>query len=179
MGHMKKYITILIGLVVLFAVLYGGRFLMKDRNQAEVTDVISSVPMKAVSGQVMRVFEGEHVIDYSFKAPESSTTTVEMDGALVRIADAMSPLVTIYFSYEGGRGYTPLDYIDNVIAPHVAIIEPTSTSTIGSYDWQGAESEGSEWHVAQVLDGQWLVVVENKKVMHDIVNEMLSSFEVK
>jgi hypothetical protein len=176
---MKKYITILIGVVVLFAVLYGGRFLMKDRNQADVTDVTSSVLMKSVTGQVMRMFEGEHVIDYSFKAPESSTTTVEMDGALVRVTDAMNPVVSIYFSYEGGRGYAPLDYIDNVIAPHVAIIEPTSTSTVGAYDWQGAESEGSEWHVAQVLGGQWLVVVENKKTEHDTVNEILSSFEVK
>ncbi len=59
MGHMKKNISILIGIVVLFAVLYGGQSLMKDRKQAEVSDVASSTATQVVLGSVMRVFEGE------------------------------------------------------------------------------------------------------------------------
>ncbi len=179
MGHMKKNISILIGIVVLFAVLYGGQSLMKDRKQAEVSDVASSTATQVVLGSVMRVFEGEHVLEYTFGIPETATTTIGMDGALVRVVDTGNPLVTLYFSYEGGRGYSPIDYIDNVIAPHVAIINPTSTSTIGGYEWQGAESEGSEWYIAPVLNGEWLIVVENKKSVHDIAVDTLNSIEVK
>ena len=61
----------------------------------------------------------------------------------------------------------------------VAVINPTSTSTIGSYDWQGAETAGSEWHVASVDGGQWLIVVENKKTTHDTVEKILNSIAVK
>lgn len=176
---MKKNITILIGIIVLIAVLYGGQKLMKNREQAGISDVKSEIAMKQIIGQVVRVFEGEHVLEYSLDIPETATTSIEMDGALTRIKEEANPVATMYISYEGGRGYSPIDYIDNVISPHVAVIEPTGTSTIGNYDWQVAESEGSEWHIAQTLNGEWLIVVENKKSVHDTVMSILNSISVK
>lgn len=177
--HMKKYITILIGIAVLFVLLYGVQTLMKNRKQADVTDITTEVSEKSFVGQVVRVFEGEHVLEYSLSIPETASTTVDMNGALIKITDEANLIATMYMSYEGGRGYTPLNYIHNVIAPHVPVINPAGTTTIGMYDWQVAESEGSEWYIAQVANSQWLIVVENKKATHDTVNKILTSINVK
>jgi hypothetical protein len=177
-GYMKKYANISIGVVVLLVVLYGGQLLMKERPEAGISNVEAAVGMMSISGQVTRVFEGENVINYMLDIPETATTSVSMDGALIRITDTANPLVSIYFSYEGGRGYRPMDYINNTIAPHVPVITPTSTSTIGAYEWQKAESDISEWHLASVLDGNWLIVVENKKTAHEAVERTLESLKV-
>ncbi len=190
---MKKNVTILIGLVVLFAVLYAGNtFMKKGGSELSVTEgEKSSVAMKSVSGQVLR---GDNVFDYTFDIPETATTSLSMDGALIKVTDVLvtdaeastsepivvsTPVATLYVSYEGVRGYSAMDYISNMIAPHVSVINPTSTSTIGSYDWQAAESEGSEWRIASVDSGKWLIIVENRKSAHDVVEKVLESISVK
>ena len=176
---MKKNIIILTGIVVLIAVLYVGQLILNKRPQAGVSDVTSQVGTKQFVGEVIRAYEGDHMLEYSLNIPETASTSVDMDGALIRITDQDVPLATMYISYEGGRGYSPMDYIDNVISPHVSVIDEVGTSTVGEYEWQIAESEGSEWHVTKSADGQWLLVVENKKSAHDIVNSVLESIKVK
>ena len=179
--YMKKNVTILIGLVVLFAVLYGGSLLMNKggKDVANVKDVETSVAMKSFIGQVVRNYEGENVLEYGFDIPETATTSIDMDGALIKIVDQELPVATVYMSYEGGRGYSALDYISNVIAPHVSVINVTGTSSVGMYDWQIAESEGSEWYVTPVASSSWLIVVENKKSVHSTVEKMLESVFAK
>jgi hypothetical protein len=178
---MKKNVTILIGLVVIVAVLYVGNSFMSKGGSAsgKNEDDKTSVAMKSFVGQVVRVYEGDNVLEYGFDIPETATTTIDMDGALIRVIDQDAPLATMYMSYEGARGYSPVDYINNVIAPHVAVIDLTSTSTIGANVWQGAESSASEWHVASVLDGKWLIIVENKKSVKDTADQMLESVNAK
>ena len=176
---MKTYIAILIGVVVLSGVVFGGYKFMQSRESEVVPKEVASVNMKTVTGTVIREYEGENLLEYSLEIPETATTSVDMDGALIRIVDSGLPYATIYISYEGGRGYGPTDYIGAIIAPHVSVINTTSVSKIGEYDWQGAESEGSEWHLASVVDGQWLAVVENKKTFRPNVEKTLESFRVK
>jgi hypothetical protein len=193
---MKKNVIILVGVVVLVAVLFAGNSFMK-KGKSEVSIVEGGkaiVLMKSFEGQVVRAFEGDNVLDYTFDIPETATTSIDMEGALIKVTDVITsgntestttpvvistPVATFYMSYEGARGYTALDYINNVIAPHVAVIDVTSTSTIGAYDWQAAESEGSEWHIASVASSSWLIIVENKKTAHDTVERMLESVSVK
>lgn len=178
---MKKNVTILIGLVVLVAVLYAGNSFMREGKGAfgSVKSEDTLLPMKAVVGQVLRVYQGENVLEYGFDIPETATTSIEMDSALVRVIDNDTLLTSIYMSYEGARGYSALDYINTIIAPNVSVIDPTSTSTIGMYEWQAAESAGSEWHIASVNGGKWLIVVENKKSVKDKVEQILESVNVK
>jgi hypothetical protein len=85
---MKKNVTILIGLVVLFAVLYAGNtFMRKGGSELNVTEgEKSSVAMKSVSGQVLR---GDNVFDYAFDIPETATTSLSMDGALIKVTDVL------------------------------------------------------------------------------------------
>ena len=176
---MKTYVTILIGIVVLCAVVYGGyTFIKRDKIKADI-QVREGVQVKTFSGEVSRFFEGENKIIYSFNIPNGATTTLGMDGALIKITNATSSYASIYISYEGGRGYTPINYIDNIISPRVSVINPIGIETIGVYEWQKAVSEGSEWYIASVLGGEWLIVVENKKSLHDAVRETLMSIKVE
>lgn len=177
---MKKNITILVGVVAIVVVLFGGYKLVKKYSvEPEIkVEAQGDVSMKSFSGSVTRVYEGDNILSYTFDIPETATTTLEMDNALVKIVDNSIPYATVYISYEGGRGFTPLDYISEVIAPHVAVINPTEISTIGNYAWQVAESEGSEWYVASINNGNWLFIVENKKTKHDLVAKTLESVKI-
>lgn len=179
--HMKTYVPILIGIVVLGAALYGGNTFMKKGGSdgLDTNDTKSEISMKSFVGQVVRAYEGDHVLEYGFNIPETATTSIDMDGALIKILDNNLPTATIYMSYEGARGYTALDYLSNKIAPHVSVINPTNVVSLGGYDWQMAESEGSEWYIASVASSSWLIVVENKKANHDIATKIVESISVK
>ncbi len=179
---MKKNVTILIGLVILVAVLFAGNSFIREGKVGFLgdSDTQSQESVKAVVGQVVRVFEGENLLEYGFDIPESASTTVDMDGALIRVIDASStPIVTFYMSYEGGRGYTALDYLSEVVAPHVNVIDPVGTSSIGVYEWQLAETANSNWHIAQVDGGKWLIVAESKKSVREQVERILESVNTK
>ncbi|MFA6608728.1 MAG: hypothetical protein WCT07_02355 [Candidatus Paceibacterota bacterium] len=176
---MKTYVAILIGIVVLFGVVFGGYNFIKTRGVEQVPETQNQLNMVAFNGDVVRLFDGEeNKVNYTFDIPETASTSVEMEGAFIKIKNASVPYANIYISYEGFRGFSPLDYITEVIAPHVAVINPTGTSTIGAYEWQIAESEGSEWHVAPINDGMWLVIVENKKTVHNQVQKTLESVKL-
>ena len=175
---MKTYIAILIGVVVLFTVVFVGyKFTSKGSMTTDAQEMIMRTAK--VTGEVKRVFEGDHIINYSFNIPELASTTVDMDGALVKIVSDKGSNANVYFSYEGARGFSPKDYLTEKIAPHVPVIEDTGVSTVGSYEWTMAESAGSEWFIAPTSDKQWLIVVEAKKAVHDETLELLKSMEVK
>lgn len=173
---MKRYIAVLVGIVVLSGVVFGGYKFIKSRTETLPVQAETVVRMRTFTGGVMREFEGQNVLNYSFEIPESATTTIEMEGALIKILDA-NPYVTMYISYEGLRGYGPVDYMDAVISPHVSVINLGDIEKLGAYEWQTAETEASEWRIAPVDNGKWLVIVENKKLRHEEANKTLESFK--
>jgi hypothetical protein len=176
---MKTYIAILIGIVVLFGVVSVGYKFTSNKSHIATSQSQTKAKMMKVSGDVKRVYEGDHVISYSFDIPEVASTTNDLDGALIRVIGSTGTQATVYFSYEGARGYAPLDYLTNVVAPHVAVIDPTGTSTIGGYEWTTAESNGSEWYISPSTDKQWLIVIEAKKTSHEDTADLLTSLTVK
>ena len=176
---MKTYVSILLIVVGLFAVVFGGYVYMKKQRAESALQMEGSIPMKLFTGTAVRVYEGDNKLAYSFNIPATATTTVEMDGSFIKVTDATSSYTTIYISYEGGRGFGPLDYLDGIIVPLVSVINPVGTTTIGSYEWLVAESVGSEWHIASVANGAWLVIVENKKTVHDLMQKTLESLKAQ
>ncbi|MEN9337811.1 MAG: hypothetical protein RIQ41_125 [Candidatus Parcubacteria bacterium] len=178
MEQIKTYKAILVAVFGLVLVV-GGAYMYMDYKPVTKEPVIKKTSSKTLEGKVIRTFEGDNTIEYSLTIPEDATTTVGMEGALVKIATPDAPYISMYFSYEGGRGYMPSDYIKNVIVPRVSALTMTGTTTVGGTIWTVAESEQSEWHVAQVGDGQWLLVTENKKSLHDAVLETLESLITK
>ncbi|MEZ0209011.1 MAG: hypothetical protein ACAH17_02440 [Candidatus Paceibacterota bacterium] len=169
---MKTYKAILLAVVGLVIVVTGGYIYMK-KHTTTPKEAITKSTMKSLEGQVTRMFEGENKVVYDFEVPEDATSTVSMDGALVKVTTGGALYMATYFSYEGGRGYSAEDYIRNTVAPHVNVLTITGTTTIGSRVWTVAESANTEWHVGQVGDGQWLMVVESPKANHeDIVGTL-------
>lgn len=175
---MKKYIALAIGIVVLVGAIGGYMYFKKPKVVTPVQQE-SAIRMTPFDGEVSRFFEGTSTLAYSMDIPDTATTTTEMTGAFVKVTYKDAPYVTMYISYEGGRGYTAKDYVDAIIAPHVSVINLTDVSKIGAYDWQGAETEGSEWHIASANNGNWLVIIENKKAIHDLAQKTIESFKVK
>jgi hypothetical protein len=176
---MKTYIAILIGIVVLFSVVFVGyKFTNKD-GADQTAEQQLEIRTAKISGEVTRNFEGDHTLAYAFDIPEVASTTVDMDGALVKVVGATGTEATVYYSYEGARGYSAVDYISEVVALHVPVIDVTGTTTVGGYEWTMAETAGSEWYLTHTADKQWLIVVEARKSLHDNTLILLSSMDVK
>lgn len=178
MESLKTYKAILLAVVGLIIVVTGGFLIMRNPTPA-VKEAITKSDMKSFEGQVTRIFEGENKVVYSFDIPEAATTTLSMDGALVKVTTGVDLYSAIYFSYEGGRGYSAEDYIKHNIATQVKVLSITGTTTIGSRVWTVAESVNTEWHVGQVGDGQWLMVVESPKAKHDDVVKTLAGLKAE
>ncbi len=173
--HMKRYVPIVIGVVALCAVLYVANSQMAKRN-ASAVDESELAMMTSFTGNVTRNFEGENLLEYGFDLPEGATTTIEKDGALIKVTDVVAkPLFEMYFSFEGGRGYSPTDYITKVIAPQVKVINSQGVVAVGSREWEVVESERSVWRVAKSDDGQWLLVVESRKADAETVDPIVGS----
>ena len=177
---MKRYVPIIIGVVALCAVLYLGSSKMNSHDEALANEESSSsvVTSKSFQGSVTKVFEGDNTLEYGFNLPETAIATVAMDGALVKVTEMDLPVLAMYVSFEGGRGYSPSDYITNNIIPKVSGITQVGTTSISGYDWTVVESANSEWHVASVENGNWLLVVENKKSDSEKAMSILSSLAV-
>lgn len=170
---MKRYIPVLIGIVALCAIIY----LWNGREKEIDTDDFntSGSSTMSVSGNVVRIFEGENILKYAFDIPDMATTTVERDGALIKVINGDTIPLVMYASYEGGRGYSASDYISNKIVPAVAAVTDSGTTTIGSYEWNVVQSERSVWYVGKVGSGQWLLVSEFKKSDADVAHKILES----
>ncbi len=175
----KKNISILMSLIVLIAVVL---FLYKSFSKENKDfDVHTPYPnMVSVEGKVRDVFEGTNDLNYVFNIPDIATTTkVSEDGYLIKVIDGDEKQASIYFSYQGSKSLTPEDYISYVVAPHVPVIETKETQTIGNYDWQLAETQGSNWYVTTLNDGMWIVAIESKKTWEDQANALVESFKLK
>jgi ABC-type molybdate transport system substrate-binding protein len=177
---MKTYIPVVIGLLI---ILSGGYMYSKKNTTAPVKEETvvktETTAMSTFEGEVTRMSNGENKLAYSLSIPETATTNVEMNNALLRVTNGTTPYATVYMSFEGARKYTPEKYFNNVIVPHVSVVTPSGEQMIGNTMWYQAESEASQWHIASVNDGKWLVIVENRKAAKDMVEKTLSSFTVK
>lgn len=177
MESIKTYKAILLAVAGVIVIAGSAYYLVGDKKQNQEVKV--RVNTQLVTGQVERMAGGDNKVIYSMYIPEDATTTIGMDGALIRAYEGKNLYAAFYLSYEGERGYVPEEYINRIIAPQVHVLEDGATSTIGAYTWMDAESENSEWHVATVEDGQWLVIVENPKINHDRMKETLENLEIK
>ncbi len=177
----KRYVPIIIGVVALCAVLYLGSSKMGSGDEELANEEVASSKLtsKSFQGSVIKTFEGDNTLLYGFDLPETATTTVSMEGALVKVTDNEVSVFAMYVSFEGARKYSPRDYITNTIMPKVNGVTQSGTTTIGVYDWSVAESQNSQWHVASVGDGKWLLVVENKKTDSEKVVDILESLSTK
>lgn len=178
METIKTYKVLLLAVLGLVIVVAGAFFYMED-NKPETKKLTENKNSTLLEGQVTRMFEGENKLVYALNIPQTATSTVTMDGALVKVVNGENLYLAMYMSYEGGRGYSSSDYINSIIAPLIPGLTVLGTTTIGSTLWTVVQSAQSEWHVGQVGDGQWLMVAESPRSLHDEVTKTLETLTTK
>jgi hypothetical protein len=173
---MKTYTSILIGIAVVAGIVGGYSYFKK--HKAPMVPIANNVTYKVFSGSTSRWFEGASTLYYSFEGRATATTTNDMNGAYMRVVDGTTTIANVFLSFEGARGLTPLDYISEIVAPHVSVIDPMGTTTVGAYDWTVAETPGSNWYITQAVNDNWLVVVEGKKTLDADLQHVLQTIKL-
>ena len=182
--YISLFLYALLGLAIGYAIAKGSLYFY-NRPKTGVVKVVDDASMmgaKDFAATVSSDFEGKNIAAVTFK--NSSDLTVTQGTAAKTkyfyVTNASGTNVaTIYMSYEGGRGYSAANYIAEVIAKFVPSISAPSSVSYASTSWLYVSAAASEWHVAPVRDGEWLVVVENKKSNHDAMTSVYETLMVK
>ncbi len=168
--------------------------LFDNSKNEEVVDIANSEDYSKYENSVKANFEGEHVLDFSFLY-KNDLIVAQGTGAQVRWFKLLNATgtndVTLYFTYEGGRGYSAEDYVKEVLktnedikASEVKFANDENASTTILYVLD--ESNNTEYYVESVkgADGDsWLAIVENKKANDEVLKaaakDLMRSLEIK
>lgn len=177
----RRNIIIGAGVVVIILVLIFTGNKLSGKNKVVDDNVVTKVAenMIQLQGKATASYEGANTLNYNFVLPESATSTMTEEGDLIKVIDNDGVRATVYFSYEGARGISPLDYIGEIVAPHLSVINVTNTETIGNYEWQLAETNGSNWYVSSLNNGEWIVAIEVRKTFYDQGRSLVESFKAE
>lgn len=178
---MKNIIPIVVVLVVIIVGwnVFGKKSSSTGVNATSTGSLVDLGSMEQVSGVATALQDANAGIAYSFAVPEGASSSMSMQNTLVKVTVADAPYVSVYFSYNVGRDYTAQDYVTKVIAPKVKVVNAVGETMIGNTMWFKADSDKTDWHVASVADGKWLVVFESAKTNETDVEKTLSSFEAE
>lgn len=114
--------------IALCIAIFGSIYLFKNASKAPALQVLvnsaPSVPIIATSTSVFgdsvsSFFEGTNTLSFTFSYDPSlivisATTSSKVGGKTILVQNLSSgDLAKVYFSYEGGRGFTPTDYWTN------------------------------------------------------------------
>lgn len=177
--------TVIIGILLIAIIaLLGYKYMHKmpkltvvSNNNASSTVNVVPVNYKTAETVASASFEGDRSKTVSFDIPESYTVVAQKSKNTYAVMNGASKVATLYYSYEGGRGYAPTDYVINNIATKVAGLSLVSTSTVGSADYATASTVNSDFKVGSY--GEWLVMSESSKANSAEVDALLKSITVK
>ena len=151
--------------------------LVKGDN-ATSTMIVTPMSYKTAETTASANYEGDRSKTVSIDIPESYEVVASKNMKNTYfVMNGNSRVATLYYSYEGGRGYSASDYITNVIAPKVSGLSSVSISTSGGVSSAMASSANSEFRVSSY--GEWLVFVESTKANSDIAMAIANSVVVK
>jgi len=194
----KKTTWWLIGLLVLILLviflvkgLEGKSLNIWKSDNDSTIDIANSKDYSKYEGSVNASFEGSHTLDFSF-LHNNNLKVVQGTGAQARwfkLVDASSTnLVTLYFTYEGGRGFTAEDYVNEILKTDDSIkVEDVkfADNDSASVKYVVDEANNVEYYVEAVkgADGDaWLAIVENKafdnETLKSAAKDLMRSLEV-
>ena len=183
---MQSKNSVITWVVILAVILVAvGAFFLSHKKTSQsdiaVNDTNTDVSqMVEVSGATSQMFEGQNILSYSFYVPSGMTSSKGDDSQTVVIKGADgSQKALVYFSYEGARGWTPEEYFNTIIAPKVPVEKATSTVHTGSYDWYHVETGTTEWNIAKIKGGEWLMMVESKKADSEAVTNIFKTLKAE
>lgn len=200
--NLKSKKGIILGIVFILVVIFLLVFLNKGlkekalkilENKEEINfDIANINEYEKYSEEVSTYFEGKQILNFSFiykKDLKISRGTGE-ESKWFKVLDSENKNnVTLYFTYEGGRGWKAEDYINNISGSEkdfkvqeVRFLD-NSSSTIKYVNF---EDKNSEYFIEEIKNEKgepWLAIVENIKAdstsTKEITRDIVRSFEVK
>lgn len=203
--HMKKIdfksnkvlwwiIGLLVLLLVGFLVYRGleGKSLKIWNSGDKLVDIANSEDYTKFEGKQSAKFEGDHLLNFSFlyKKDREAVQGVGSQSNWFKLFDAeKNNYVTLYVTFEGGRGYSADDYIDNVFKKANPEVTVEEVKFAGNSDVVVKhvvdEAANTEYYIQEVKaedESAWLAIVENKKYDSEAekqaAKDMIRSFEV-
>ncbi|MDQ1281905.1 MAG: hypothetical protein QG630_256 [Patescibacteria group bacterium] len=185
-------------LIVLFLLVFLNKGLKEkarkflDNKKESIVDVVSGQEYQKYSGQVSTYFEGKWILNFSFlykKDLKISQGTGNESKWFKVIDQNKKNNVTLYFTYEGARGWNAEDYINNIFIDNkdfkiqeVKFLDE-STTTI---KYVSFEDKNIEYFVEEIKNEKgepWLAIVENidikDEASQNIAIDIIRSFEGK
>lgn len=163
-----------------------------EKKEENVVDIVSSQDYKKYESQIISYFEGKQIINFSFlyKNDLEISRGIGSESRWFRVLDKNNKNnITLYFTYEGGRGFSSEDYINDIAKDDknfkiqdVKFLD-NSSSTI---KYVFFENKNLEYFVEEIKNEKgepWLAIVENidakDGVSQNIARDIIRSFEVK
>lgn len=196
----KKTWWAVIGLLVLLLLAFffyrslQGKSLKVWNNNKDYSrfDVADTKDYSKYENKVSANFEGDHVLNFSF-LNKNDVKVEQGKGSQARWFKLLNASgtndVTLYFTYEGGRGYSADDYIkevlnkDNDLKIQDVKFADEDTSNI---KYVLDEKNNAEYYVETIkIEGKdpWLAIVENLNAKDEtsatVAKDLIRSFEVK
>ncbi len=149
-----------IGYAVARGVIYAHDKYVNYRAQSAINQEKEMDTVKTFEGEVSSNFEGTNTVKYAF-VYDGAYTATSTKPKYVFVKQGTSTIATIYFSYEGGRGYSAADYINQVIKKAVPAASAPTEVMHGDSTWTKSSSVGTDWHVFAA--DEYLTVIESSK----------------
>lgn len=163
-------LVLVILLILLFKGLEGRNFRTSKAENNSIVDIANNQDYSKYEGTVKANFEGEQILNFSF-LHRNDIQIEQGTGEQARwfkLTNASGTnAVTLYFTYEGGRGYTSEDYINKVL-------KVNDTVTVEEVKFTGEDLpvvshvtnsvSNAEYYVEQFTGedkSAWLAIVEN------------------
>ena len=177
----KKIILILVSILVLVLVVFvlskglrGHSLRIWNNDSSGQVDIADSKDYSKFEGKVESFFEGLQSVEFSFLY-HNDYKIVQGKGDQSKwfmiVDKSGNNFVTLYFTYEGGRGWSVDDYVQNVIAKNsagdikVQEVKLTNGAT-STTKYVVNEKDNAEYYVSSIkgTNGEpWLAIVENTK----------------
>ncbi len=197
----KKTILILIAILVLILAgvvlsrgLKGHSLKIWNKDSESQIDIADSKDYFKFEGKVESFFEGPQSLEFSF-LHHNDNKVVQGKGSqnkwFMLVDKGGNNFVTLYFTYEGARGWSVNDYIQEVIDKdnneNVKIQDVKfANEDTASIKYVVNEKDNAEYYISSVkgVNGEpWLAIVENTKSnstsTQNIAKDLIRSLEIK
>ncbi|MEA4910717.1 MAG: hypothetical protein VB008_01360 [Candidatus Elulimicrobiales bacterium] len=196
----KKTLWWIIGLLALLLIgflvyrgLEGKSLKIWNGNSEKLVDIANSDDYAKFEGKQSVNFEGENTLNFSFlyKKDGEAVQGVGSQSNWFKLFDAEKDnFVTLYTTFEGGRGYTAEDYINEVFKKANPDVVIEDIKFAGNSDVVVKhiidDTINTEYYIQEVKatdESPWLAIVENKKADNEAfktaAKDLIRSFEVK
>lgn len=182
----KKTTWWLIGLLVLvillilfFKGLEGKNILGNHNTGNNLVDIANSEDYSKYTGKVNASFEGDWVLNFSF-LHKNDIQVEQGTGAQAKwfklINASGTNEVTLYFTYEGGRGFTTEDYINEVLKVNdsVTVEDVKFTESDSPLVKRVVNTKDNVEYYLEAFKGEdgspWLAIVENNQANNEITS---------